>query len=62
LSKLPGDVKKRKLAASEEVHTLDCDLREKPAGRVVAPYSDKTLNRIAIEWIDAADLVSNSTL
>ncbi|KAI0245464.1 hypothetical protein BJV78DRAFT_1138445, partial [Lactifluus subvellereus] len=54
LSKLPGDVKKRK-EAKEEVHrTLDCDLWEKVSERVV-PYSDKLFRRTAVEWIAATD-------
>jgi hypothetical protein len=41
LSKLPGDIKKRKEAAEEVTRTLDRDLREKKIPERVAPYSDK---------------------
>ena len=62
MSKLPGDVKKRKEAAEEVTRTLDRDLREKKTSEWVAPYSDKLFHRAAIEWLVATDQVGNSIL
>jgi hypothetical protein len=61
VSKLPGDVKKRKEAAEEVHRTLDPDLREKIPERVVV-YSDKLFRRVAVEWLAATDQVSGSIL
>jgi hypothetical protein len=58
LSKLPGDVKKRKEAAEEVIRTLDPDLRERKIERV--PYSHKVFRRAAVEWLVATDQVSDS--
>lgn len=60
LSKLPGDIKKRKAAAEEVTRTLDHDLREKKLSERVIPYSDKLFRRAAIEWLVATDQVRNS--
>ncbi|KAI0246225.1 hypothetical protein BJV78DRAFT_1135724, partial [Lactifluus subvellereus] len=54
LSKLPGDVKKRKEAAEEVTHTLDRDLREKIPERIVV-YSDKLFRQAVVEWLMATD-------
>ena len=62
LSKLPGDVKKRKADAEEVSRTLDCDLREKKLSERVVAYSDKLFRRVAIEWLAATDQVGNSFL
>jgi hypothetical protein len=62
LSKLPGDVKKRKEAAEEVTHTLDRDLREKKISEQVVPYSDKGFHRVAVEWLVAMDQVGNLIL
>jgi hypothetical protein len=62
LSKLPGDVKKRKEAAEEVTRTLDRDLVEKKMSERVVPYSDKLFRRAAVEWLVATDQVSDSTL
>lgn len=61
MSKLPGDVKKRKEAAEEVNRTLDPDLRERKVERTL-PYSHKTFRRAAIEWIVATDQVSNTII
>ena len=57
VSKLPGDVKKRKVAAEEATCTLDCDLREKKLSEWIVPYSDKLFCRAAVEWLVATDQV-----
>lgn len=57
MSKLPGDVKKRKEAVEEVNRTLDGDLREKNVSERVVPYSDKLFCRTAIEWLAATDQV-----
>ena len=62
MSKLPGDVKKRKEAAQEVTRTLDRDLQEKKTPEWVAPYSDKLFRRAAIEWLVATDQVRNPIL
>ena len=62
MSKLPGDVKKRKEAAEEVTRTLDRDLREKKMSERVIPYSDKLFRRAAIEWLVATDQVGNPIL
>jgi hypothetical protein len=62
VSKLPGDVKKRKEAAEEVTRTLDRDLQEKRTPEWVAPYSDKHFHQAAVEWIAATDQVSNLIL
>lgn len=59
MSKLPGDVKKRKEAAEEVTRTLDCDLREMKTSERVVPYSDKLFRQAAIEWLVATDQVGN---
>ena len=56
MSKLPGDVKKRKESAEEVTRTLDPHLREKKG---VVPYSDKLFRRAVIEWLVATDQVGN---
>jgi hypothetical protein len=61
VSKLPGDIKKRKEAAEEVHRTLDRDLREKIPERVVI-YSDKVFRQKAVEWIAATDQVSKIIL
>ena len=48
MSKLPGDIKKRKAAVEEAARMLDCDLREKKLSERVIPYSDKLFRRAAI--------------
>ena len=58
MSKLPGDVKRRKEAAEEVIRTLDPDLREKKIERI--SYSHKIFRRAAVEWLVATDQVSNS--
>ena len=57
VSKLPGDVKKRKAAAEDTMHTLDSDLVEKKHCERVVPYSDKLFRRVAMEWLVATDQV-----
>jgi hypothetical protein len=61
LSKLPGDVKRRKEAAEVVIRTLDPDLREKKNEQRI-PYSNKNFRRAAVEWLVATDQVSNSIL
>ena len=56
-SKLPGDVKKRKVAAEEVTRTLDHDLREKKLTERILPYTDKAFRQAAIEWLVATDQV-----
>jgi hypothetical protein len=60
LSKLPGDVKKRKEAAEVVTRTLDPDLRERKVEHI--PYSHKNFRQAAVEWLVATDQVSNSIL
>lgn len=60
MSKLPGDVKKRKDAAKEVVRTLDRHLTEKKVSERVVPFSDKLFLQTAIEWLIATDQVSHS--
>ncbi|KAF8237269.1 hypothetical protein L208DRAFT_1248467, partial [Tricholoma matsutake] len=55
LSKLPGDIKKRKEAAEEVTRTLDHDLREKKISEWVVPYSHKIFRCMAVEWLVATD-------
>ena len=62
MSKLPGDVKKRKEAAAEVTRTLDRDLVEKKLSERVVPYSDKLFRRTAVEWLVATDQVGHSAL
>lgn len=59
ISKLPGDIKKRKAAAEEATRTLDRDLREKKPSEWVVPYSDKLFRQAAVEWLVATDQVKN---
>ena len=59
MSKLPGDIKKRKEAAEEVTRTLDRDLREKKTSERVVPYTDKLFRQAAIEWLVATDQVGN---
>jgi hypothetical protein len=61
VSKLPGDVKRRKKAAEVVTRTLDSDLTEIISERVV-PFSDKLFRRTAIEWLVATDQVGTSLL
>jgi len=56
VSKLPGDIKRRKAAAETATRTLECDLREKAFERII-PYSDKHFRRSAVEWLVATDQV-----
>src|SRR5882672_4768632 len=60
VSKLPGDIKKRKAAAEEVTRTLDRDLREKKLSERVVLYSDKLFRQAAIEWLVSTDQVRNS--
>jgi hypothetical protein len=60
MSKLPGDVKKRKKAAEQATRMLDRDLVEKKLSAHVIPYSDKLFRRASIEWLVAMDQVNNS--
>jgi hypothetical protein len=57
LSKLLGDVKRRKEAAEEVIRTLDPDLRERKIERI--PYSHKIFHQAAVEWLVATDQVSD---
>lgn len=57
MSKLPGDVRKRKEATEKALRTIDGDLQEKVA-TYVAPYSNSLFHRKAVEWIAATDQVS----
>jgi hypothetical protein len=58
VSKLPGDVKKRKAAAEEATRTLDRDLVERKHSERVVPYSDKLFRQVMVEWLVATDQVS----
>ena len=60
ISKLPGDVKKRKAATEEATRTLDHDLRKMKHSERVVPYSDKLFHQAAVEWLVATDQVWNS--
>ena len=62
VSKLPGDIKKRKAAAEEVTRTLDRDLREKEPYEWVIRYSDKLFRQVAVEWVAATDQVRSSLL
>ncbi|KAH9954159.1 hypothetical protein BC827DRAFT_1088143, partial [Russula dissimulans] len=55
VSKLPGDIKKRKAAAEEVTRTLDHNLCEKKVSEQVIPYSDKHFCQAAVEWLVATD-------
>jgi hypothetical protein len=57
-SKLPGDIKKRKVAAELVTRTLDHDLQEKKLTERVVPYTNKTFHQAAIEWLVASDQIS----
>ena len=57
-SKLPGDVRKRKVAAKLVTWTLDHDLQEKKLTEWVVPYTDKTFHQAVIEWLVTSDQVS----
>lgn len=59
MSKLPGDVKKRKADVEETTRTLDRDFREKMHSERDISYSDKLFRRKAIEWLLATDQVSS---
>ncbi|KAF8802673.1 hypothetical protein BYT27DRAFT_7111869, partial [Phlegmacium glaucopus] len=54
-SRLPGDIKKRKVAAELVTQTLDRNLREKKLTEQVVPYTDKAFHQAAIEWLVATD-------
>jgi hypothetical protein len=58
VSKLPGDVKKRKAAAEDATRTLDGDLVEKKLSDRVVHYSHKLFRQVAVEWLVATDQVS----
>lgn len=60
MSKLPGDIKKRKAGAEQVARTLDQDLREKKLQDRVLPYTDKLFRQASIEWLVATDQVSIS--
>jgi hypothetical protein len=62
MSKLPGDIKKRKEAVERATRTLDQDLVEKKLSDRVIPYSDKLFRQASIEWLVATDQVNNSVL
>ena len=62
MSKLPGDVKRRKEAAEEVIRTLDPDLREREKKIERIPYSHRIFRRAAVEWLVATDQVSNFIL
>ena len=57
-SKLPGDVRERKVAAKLVTWTLDHDLQEKKLTERAVPYTDKTFCWAAIEWLVASNQVS----
>ena len=58
-SKLPGDVKKHKVAAASTItRTLDGDLREKKGTAHVIPYSNRLFRQVAVEWLVTTDQVS----
>jgi hypothetical protein len=59
MSKLPGDVKKRKEATELATRTLDQDLVEKKSSAHVTPYSDKLFCQSSVEWLIATDQVNN---
>jgi hypothetical protein len=62
VSKLPGDVKKRKdakKAAEQATRTLDQNLVEKKSLVHVIPYSERTFCHASIEWLVATDQVNN---
>jgi hypothetical protein len=58
VSKLPGDIKKRKQEAEEVNRTLDHDFTEKKVSERVIRYSDKLFRQAAVEWLVATDQVS----
>jgi hypothetical protein len=64
ISKLPGDIKKRKaaVAAEEMTRTLDHDLIERKPSERVIPYSNKLFRQVAVEWVAATDQVWNPFL
>jgi hypothetical protein len=62
ISQLPGDVKKRKIAAEQVTRTLDRDLVEKKKSDRVVPYTDKNFRQAEIEWLAATDQVSSIRL
>jgi hypothetical protein len=55
VSKLPGDVKKRKEASEQAARTLDQDFVEKKLADRVISYSDRLFRQAAIEWLVATD-------
>jgi hypothetical protein len=59
MSKLPGDIKKRKEAEEQATWTLDRDLVEKKLSAHVILYSDKLFRQVAVEWLAATDQVNN---
>jgi len=48
-SKLPGDIKKCKVATEKVTQTLDRDLREKKLMEWIIPYTDKVFCQAAVE-------------
>jgi hypothetical protein len=60
LSKLPGDIKKRKKEEEEVNRTLDRHFTEKKMSERVIHYSDKLFRQAAVEWLVATDQVCNS--
>ncbi|KAF8805385.1 hypothetical protein BYT27DRAFT_7224981 [Phlegmacium glaucopus] len=53
--RLPGDIKKCKVAAELVTQMLNCDLREKKLNEWVVPYTHKAFHQAAIEWLVATD-------
>jgi len=58
LSKLPGDIKKRKKKEEEVSRTLDRDFTE--MSEWVIHYSDKLFHQAAVKWLVAMDQVCDS--
>jgi hypothetical protein len=57
-----SDVKKRKAGKLEAIRTRDPELRERVPSTPVAPYSDETFRRLAVEWPMATDQISHSAI
>jgi hypothetical protein len=57
--KLPGDIKKRKAAAEQAMHTLDDDVIEMPPSEQIIPYSNKLFHQVVLQWLVATDQVCN---
>jgi len=62
ISKLPGDIKKRKEAAEQATQTLDQDLVKKKLSAHVILYTDKSFRHATVEWLVATDQVNCSHL